>query len=156
MSKIRFFAGLALAAASCILLYAQTGKTITIELRDGRTGKPVVPSNFLLRVDHNETLRNEWVTIHDDNTATITIPDDVKEISMQATYGDGTDYYVNCDAAKQNDKEREIWYSIATIMQTGVVAPNECAKTQYPAKAGVFLFFVRKRGVFDPLPETRD
>jgi hypothetical protein len=53
--------------------------------------------------------------------------------------------YINCDAAKETDKERDIWYPIADILQSGVVAPNECSLTHYTAKPGEFIFFVRKR-----------
>jgi hypothetical protein len=151
MPKIRTLAGLASFAAVCIMLHAQTGKTITVELRDGRSGKIVIPSNFLLRVDHNETVHNEWVKFHDDGTITVTVPDETKDISLQATYGEGMDYFVNCDAAKQSDKEREIWYPIGVILQTGVVAPDECGKTDYTAKPGEFVFFVRKRNALDPI-----
>jgi len=150
MPKIRSLAGLALVAAVCFSLHAQTGKTIKVELRDGKSGKLIVPSNFLLRIDHMETIHNEWVQFHDDGSVTITVPDSAKEISLQATYGEGTDFYVNCDAAKQSDKEREIWYPIAIIMRSGVVAPNECSKTEYTAKPGEFVFFVRRRNFLDP------
>jgi hypothetical protein len=142
---------LALAIALSASLQAQTGKTITVFLRDGRTGMPVTPSNFLLRIDHNETIHNEWVTIADDGTVTLAIPDDAKELSLQATYSQGMETYINCDAAKQSNKEREIWYPIDLIMKSGVVAPNECSKTEYPVKPGQFVFFVRKRGALDRL-----
>jgi hypothetical protein len=137
--------------AVCASLQAQTGKTISVHLRDGRTGLPVTAANFLLRVDHHETIHNDWVQISDDGAVTITVPDDAKEISLQATYGDGMETYINCDAAKQSDKEREIWYPIDLILKNGVVAPNECSKTEYPAKPGEFVFFVRRRGALDRL-----
>jgi len=152
MATIRALAQMAGVMAVCGLLSAQTGTTtISIELRDGKTGRHITPSNFLLRVNHNETVRNEWVTINDDGTANATIPEDVKELSLQATYGSGMDYYVNCDAAKQSDKDREIWYPVDMILKSGVVAPNECGKTEYTARPGEFVFYVRKRGVLDPL-----
>jgi hypothetical protein len=135
--------------AVCACLHAQDVKTISVRLRDGRTGLPITPSNFLLRADHHDTIQNEWVKINDDGTTVLTVPGDVKEISLQATYESGMDTYINCDAAKQNDKERHIWYPIAVIMKAGVVAPNECGKTDYPAHPGEFVFFVRKRNALD-------
>jgi hypothetical protein len=54
--------------------------------------------------------------------------------------------YINCDAARESDKERDIWYPVSQILETGLVAPNECSKTHYSAKPGEFVFFVRKRG----------
>jgi hypothetical protein len=137
--------------AVCAILHAQTVKTISVHLRDGKSGMPITPSNLLLRIDHHETIHNEWVKIADDGSVTITVPDDAKQISLQATYDDGMDTYINCDTAKQSDKEREVWYPIDRIMESGVVTPNECSRTQYPAKPGEFVFFVRKRGALDRL-----
>lgn len=127
----------------------QEPNTIHVSLRDGRTGLPVKASNYMVRVDHNDTLHSEWVHIADDGTVTLTIPADAKEISMKATYDMSTETYINCDAAKESDKERDVWYSISDIMKTGVVAPNECSKTSYKAAPGEFLFFVRKRNWHD-------
>ena len=127
-------------------LHAQDSNTIHIRLRDGKTGMPVKADNFLVRVDHNDTVHNEWVHIGDDGSVTVTLPAAAKEIAVKATYDTSTEIYINCDAAKENDKERDIWYSIADILNTGKVAPNECSKTNYAVKPGEFLFFVRKRG----------
>jgi hypothetical protein len=149
MPTIRTLARFAWMIAVCFPLQAQDSKPITVLLRDGRTGLPITPSNLLLRVDHNETVHNEWVQISDDGKVIVTLPDGTKEISLQATYDSGMSTYINCDAAKQNDKEREIWYPIDVIMKAGVVAPNECGKTEYTAKPGEFVFFARKRNVFD-------
>ena len=151
MPAFRTLAKFAWMIGICALLHAQNTRSISVQLRDGRTGKHIAPSNFLLRVDHHDTVRNEWVTINDDGTVIVSVPGDVKEISLQATYGSGMDYYVDCDAAKQSDKERTIWYPVDQIIKNGVTAPNECGKTDYTAKPGEFIFFVRKRTVLDPL-----
>jgi hypothetical protein len=129
-------------------------KTISVQLRDGRNGTRIAPSNLLLRIDHHDTIHSEWVTISDNGTMTVTVPDDAKELSIQATYGDGMDTYINCDVARQSDKEREIWYPIDRIMTTGAVAPNECSKMSVKPKPGVFVLFVRKRSAFDRLHNT--
>jgi hypothetical protein len=120
-------------------------------LLDGKTGLPVKASNFLVRVDHNDTMHPDWVKINDDGTVVVTLPADAKEISVKATYGMGIDTYVNCDAAKESDKERNIWYSIATILKAGTVAPDECARAAFKVKPGEFIFFVRKRAWNDNL-----
>lgn len=141
----------------CVTLNAQTGpngqtaQTISIRMLDGKTGLPVKASNYLVRVDHHDTYHPDWVSINDDGTVIVTLPSDAKEISLKATYGMGMDMFVNCDAAKESDKERNIWYSIATIMTTGIVAPDECDKTAFKPKPGEFTFFVRKRAWHDPL-----
>jgi hypothetical protein len=161
MPVIRALARLTIIAtfitAFCVALNAQTGptgetaQTISIRMLDGRTGLPVKASNYLVRVDHHDTYHPDWVTINDDGTVVVTVPADVKEISVKATYGMGMDMFVNCDAAKQSDKERNIWYPIATILSTGIVAPDECDKTAFKPKPGEFTFFVRKRAWHDPL-----
>ena len=143
--------GIAFAALLCAGLHAQSSPSISIRLLDGKTGLPVKASNFLVRVDHHDTVHNDWVKINDDGTVVVTLPDDSKEISIKATYDEGMDTYINCDAAKESDKERNIWYSISTILNTGIVAPDECAKTAFKPKPGQFLFFVRKRNWHDQL-----
>jgi hypothetical protein len=152
MTALRNFAILCLIfLAAC--LHAQSSTSISIRLLDGKTGLPVKASNFLVRVDHNDTVHPDWVKINDDGTVIVTLPADAKEISVKATYGMGMDTYVNCDAARESDKERNIWYSIATILSTGVVAPDECAKTAFKPKPGELLFFVRKRSWHDNLEQ---
>ncbi|MGA2754670.1 MAG: hypothetical protein ABSE53_12980 [Terracidiphilus sp.] len=153
MLRIRALFILALVTAFSVSLHSQTPRTISIRLLDGKTGLPVKASNFLVRVDHHDTLHPEWVKINDDGTVVVTLPADAKEISVKATYGMGMDTYVNCDAAKENDKERNIWYPIATILSAGIVAPDECAKTDFKAKPGEFIFFVRKREWHDRLDD---
>jgi hypothetical protein len=133
-------------SALCSPLHGQDVNTIHIRLLDGKTGLPVKASNFLVRVDHHETIHNEWVQIGDDGSVTVAVPAEAKEISVKATYDMSMETYINCDAAKENDKERDIWYPIAVIMKRGAVAPNECSKTDFSAKPGEFVFFVRKRG----------
>ncbi|MGB8031298.1 MAG: hypothetical protein WCF30_16730 [Terracidiphilus sp.] len=151
MPSIRALALLAIASVFSLSLHAQSSPSITIRLLDGKTGLPVKASNFLVRVDHNESVHPEWVKINDDGTVIVTLPADAKEISVKATYSMGMDTYINCDAAKESDKERNIWYSIATILSTGIAAPDECARTDFKAKPGEFLFFVRKRSWHDQL-----
>jgi len=147
----QFIIGAAFIAALSVSLAAQTTNTISVRLLDGKTGLPVKAANFLVLVDHHETDHPDWVTISDDGTVLITVPADAKVISLKATYGIGMDTFVNCDAAKESDKERNIWYSIATILSTGIVAPDECALTKFKPSPGVFTFFVRKRSWHDQL-----
>jgi hypothetical protein len=59
--------------------------------------------------------------------------------------------FINCDAVKETDKERNIWYPVSIILKAGVVAPNECGTTDFTAKPGEFIFFVRKRAWHDRL-----
>ena len=144
MPVIRTLVGLLCAAAFCAGLHAQTEATVHIRLLDGKTGLPVKASNYLVRVDHRDTVHNEWVHMNDDGTVTVTLPADVREIAVKATYEMSTETYINCEIAKESDKQRDIWYPIAQILSSGTVAPNECSQTHYTAKPGEFVFFVRK------------
>jgi hypothetical protein len=153
MPEFRVLAQLALAAAFCACLHAQTANTISVRVLDGKTGLPVKASNFLVRVDHRDTVHNEWVKINDDGTVVVTLPAEAKELSVKATYDMGMTTYINCDAAKETDKERNIWYPVSLILRNGVVAPDECGKTDFEAKPGEFVFFVRKRDWHDRLED---
>jgi hypothetical protein len=131
-------------------LHAQTGNTITILMLDGKTGKPLVPSNFLVRIDHHDAIHNEWLKLNDDGTGQVTVPAGSTFLAVQGTYVSSTEVYVNCDAAMQKDIHTLHWYSIPEILSSGVSAPNECYKGKYAdsthvaAKPGEFVFFVRE------------
>jgi len=144
MPVFRAFIALLSAAVLCASLHAQTENTIHVRLLDGKTGLPVKASNYLVRIDHHDTAHNEWVQMNDDGTVTVTLPPDAREIAVKATYDMSTETYINCEVAKESDKQRDIWYPIAQILKSGVVAPNECSQTHYTAKPGEFVFFVRK------------
>jgi len=145
MPTIRALVGFVCLAALCACLHAQSAKPISLRLLDGKTGLPVKASNFLVRIDHHDTIHPEWVRINDDGTVIVTLPADAKEFSVKATYNLAMDTFINCDAAKENDRERNIWYPVSIILKAGVVAPDECGKTDFIAKPGEFIFFVRKR-----------
>ena len=151
MPVFRAFIALLCAAALSAGLHAQTVNTIQIRLLDGKTGLPVKASNYMVRIDHHDTAHNEWVQIKDDGIVLATLPPDAHEVAIKATYDMSMQTYVNCDVAKESDKERDIWYPIAQILKSGVVAPNECSQTHYTAKPGEFVFFVRKRNWVEQL-----
>ena len=141
---IRTLGTFAWVVAACACLHSQ-GNTITVKLMEGKNGTPVTPSNFVVRIDRLDAVHSEWVRMHDDGTAEITIPGDAKQISVEATYDSSMETYVNCDGAKEKDRYAAHWYAIADIVKAGMVAPNECGKTRTSAKPGEFIFFVRKR-----------
>ena len=142
---IRTLATFAGMIAACAYLLAQGGNTFTLKLMEGKDGAPITPSNFVVRVDHQNAAHIEWVRMNDDGTAVVTIPADAKLISVEATYDRSMETYVNCEAAKEKDRYAAHWYSIADIVKAGTVTPNECGKTRVSAKPGEFIFFVRKR-----------
>jgi hypothetical protein len=151
MPVFRAFIALLCAATLCAGLHAQSENTIQIRLLDGKTGLPVKASNYMVRIDHHDTAHNEWVQIKDDGTVIATLPPDAHEVAIKATYDMSMQTYVNCDVAKESDKERDIWYPIAQVLKSGLVAPNECSQTHYTAKPGEFVFFVRKRNWVEQL-----
>jgi len=145
-------------AASCGLLSAQgaqPGKTITVRMLDSKTGILIASSDYLVRVDHQETVHGNWVVRNEDGSGKLTVPGDATALSVRSTYESNTLIYINCDAAKDlgsadHAPGLDRWYQIADIVASGVVAPNGCAgkkipdKLQVIAKPGEFVFFVRK------------
>lgn len=137
-------------AALCGSLHAQSPRNITIRLLDARTGRPVLPENFMVRIDHQLTPHVDWVTHNEDGTGEFKIPDNVSVFSLHATYDNSMSIYINCDAAKPGDTPGERWYTVADILTAGFVAPNGCVKPKIAdklkvtAKPGEFVLFVRR------------
>jgi hypothetical protein len=135
-------------------LGAQTDRTITIRMIDGRTGKLITASNFLVRIDHDPTIHANWVAQNEDGSGKLTLPRTATLLSIQGTFDSATQIYLNCDAARDKDKIGDHWYDLPTIWDTGVTAPNGCVKPRVAtklkiaAKPGEFIFYVRKRNVF--------
>jgi hypothetical protein len=141
-------------AAICGSLRAQTEKTVAIRMIDGKTGLLIASSNFLVRVNHQDTVHGDWVHLNEDGSGKLTLPVDADVISIHATYDSATLIYANCDADKDRGSAEHAaspdrWYSIATILESGIVAPNGCVGKKVPdklqifAKPGEFVFFVR-------------
>jgi hypothetical protein len=135
----------------------QTAATITIRMFDARTASAIIPNNLLVRVDHRDEMQNQTLHIDDLGVGTVTLPAGATVLSVQGTYNDGMEIFVNCDAGMEKNINVLHWYPIATVLSTGVIAPNECYKGKYerdprvPLKPGEFDFFVRKISVKDQL-----
>lgn len=146
----RLFLVLAVAAALHAPLRAQAAPTVTIIMLDGKTGRPIVPSNFIVRIDHLDATHNEWLKLKDDGTGLVTFPSGASFLSIQGTYNNSMDIYVNCDAGMEKDTSTLHWYSVLDILNSGVAIPNECYKGKYAEathvtpKPGEFILFVRK------------
>ncbi len=155
----RTFLALTFAVTFCFALCAQTAPTITILMLDGRTGKPIVPSNFIIRVDHFNAVHNEWLKLNDDGTGEVTFPSGASFLSVQGTYESSMEIYVNCDASMEKDTGTLHWYSVLDILNSGVAAPNECYKGKYAEathvtpKPGQFILYVRKNNWHEMPPE---
>ncbi|MFZ1087192.1 MAG: hypothetical protein WAN35_19690 [Terracidiphilus sp.] len=153
------------AAALSASLSAQTARTITVRMLDGRTGKLIVASNFLVRIDHDQTLHADWMTQNEDGTSKLTLPQKAALLTIQGTFDSSTELYLNCDATGGKDKTADHWYEIAKILATGVATANSCAKPhdaakltadakqRMVAKPGEFVLFVRKRSMMEQAQE---
>jgi len=153
-SKRKVFVGqalltLAFAAGLSGPIAAQSGPTIAIRVYNYKTGKQVVPSNFVINLDHSDEIENQSLKIDEDGVGRVTLPANASVISIQATYSDSTLFYSGCDVDKRASGKRQ-WYAISEILKTGIVAANKCDKGKYEGKAhltavaGEFVFFVTK------------
>jgi hypothetical protein len=136
--------GLAVTAI-CGVLPAQTEKTITMRMLDSRTGHLIVSTDFMVRINREDTVHGNWVKQNDDGSAKLTLPPNATVFSAQGKYDSGMTPYLNCDAVKDKDTEGARWYTISEILTSGVVATNHCSKRTAVAKPGEFVFFVRER-----------
>lgn len=148
-------ASLVVFALAASILPAQAAPTISVRVLDGKTGKPITPSNILVHVDHHDAIHQDWVKMNDDGTIAVTPSAAATLLALQGTYYASTMIYINCDAALDADTDTLHWYSIADIMAKGVVTHNKCFKGVYEQKTAVtpkpgeFIFFVRLRNVLD-------
>lgn len=147
---LRAFLLIVWTAALCAQLHAQTGKSITIRLLDGKTGRAISASGFLVRADHQPAVHGDWVSQNEDGTGELKVPAGASVISIHASYENSMEIYVNCDSAKQIATASDLWYPVSEILAQGIVAPNGCVKPKTAeklnvvAKPGEFVLFVRK------------
>lgn len=131
-------------------------RTVTVRVLDGRTGKPVTPSNLLVRIDKQSPIHLEWVKQNDDATGMITLPDSARLVSVEATYDNSMEIYVNCDTAPEAYPGERRWYSIQKILSEGLAGDDGCVKPKKrlemktTATPGELIFFVRERKHGDP------
>lgn len=141
--------------AICGSLRAQADKTITIRMLDSKTGILIASSDYLVRINHEETAHGNWTAKNEDGSGKLKLPGNATVLSVRATYDSNTVFYINCDAAKDTGSSDRApgldrWYKVADVLKSGVVAPNGCAGKKIPdrlqvvANPGEFVFFVRK------------
>jgi hypothetical protein len=136
--------------SSCALLHAQESKIVKIRIFDSKTGKPIAPTGFMIRVDHQRTVHGDWVKQNEDGSGDLALPIDATEVSIHESYDNSMEIYVNCDTEKHKGMLGDLWYSIADIMSKGFVAENGCGKAKDVAKLaipppqpGVIVLYVR-------------
>ncbi len=139
------------AGVVCLVPRVEAQKQITVKVLDGKTAEKISPDNVEVRINRQQSAHIEWVKLNDDGTILLTLPDTATAVSVRATYANSTDYYVNCDMAKQKDPSAESWFPVSDIITDGLVIPNECVrpkdadKVKVDRKPGEFVLFVRKR-----------
>lgn len=137
-------------AALCAMAQTQAPAKIRLRLLDGKTGRIVLGAGVLVRGNHDSTDHGEWVKINDDGTADITPAKGINELLVHATYDDATQYYVNCDGPLAMETPTEMWYKVADILSSGVIATDGCIKEKefdklkIAVKPGELVLFVRK------------
>ena len=130
---------------------AEPTKTIIIKVFDGKSGHPVMPTGFQVRVDHQTMLHPDWVKQNDDGTAELTIPADTEVVALHLAYQNSMELYVNCDAEK--NAFGDVWYRVPEIASKGFVAANGCAKAKVNEKVkttaapGELILFVREKNL---------
>ena len=142
------------AALCATLICAQQSqkqpRILTVIMVDGKTGKTMIPDNFVIRFNRLDAIRNETLTLNDDVSGKVRLPADAKLISVQGAYHNNIDLYINCDAGMEKDASTLHWYPITDILSNGLSAPNECYKGKYaktvaiPPAPGEFIFYVRE------------
>ena len=138
-------------------LHAEPTKTIILKVFDGKSGHPVVPTGYQVRVDHQTMLHPDWVKQNEDGTAELTIPADTHEVTLHLAYDNSMEIYVNCD--KEKNAFGDVWYLVPSIMSKGMVTANGCAKAKVSEKfkttaaPGELILFVREKSMAERVKE---
>ena len=133
----------------CAVLHAEPGKTIVLRVFDGKTGRPVVPTGYQVRIDHLTMVHPDWVKQNEDGTAELTIPADAAVVALHLAYDNSMEIYINCDA--ERNSFGDVWYPVSQIMTKGFVAANGCGKPRVndkyktTAAPGELILFVREK-----------
>lgn len=133
----------------CGGVHAQSGKSILLRIFNGKTGRPLVPTGYQVRVDHQSMQHPDWVKQNDDGTAVLTIPADAGQVALHLAYDNSMEIYVNCDAEK--NAFGDVWYPVSQIIAKGYVAANGCGKAKVndkyktTAAPGELILFVREK-----------
>jgi hypothetical protein len=149
---LRRTGGLLLLVSSMVVcgsLWAESAKTITLKIYDGKTGHPIVPTGYQVYVNHESLMHGDWVKQHDDGSAEMTVPGNTSAVALHLAYDDSMEIYVNCDADR--NAFGDVWYSVPQIMTKGLVSANSCGKAKANAKykttaaPGELILFVREK-----------
>lgn len=136
----------------CGSLPGQDTKSIVVRVLDGRTGHPIAPTGFQVRIDHLKAVHSDWAKPNEDGSAEITLPMDASAITMHFSYDSNMTVYVNCDSVNRKEMIGDLWYSVLDVLEKGTIVPNDClnpkkaAKFKAPEqKPGELVYFVRPK-----------
>lgn len=141
-----------LMAFSANSLRPQPATTITIRVMDSKTGLPVKQGDLHFTLwatkEYPETIsyspdRMLWGVQTGVGLGEVTIPGGLNYIRAWVSFGSTNWGMVSCDVTKGNPHPMPI-YSVAQILETGILAPNLCSQRTTSAKPGEFVLFVRK------------
>ena len=90
-------------AALCGTLVAQSDRTITLRMIDGRTGRPIQTQSYLVRVDHQDTIHADWAIVSEEGVGKLVVPRGPSLLSVRATPAAS-----NNRAASRTDN---VWFS---------------------------------------------
>jgi len=142
----------ALMAAFCGWVQAQNTKKIDIRILDSKTGHPIQPTGYLIRVDHQTIIHADWVKQNEDATGELSVPVDASVVSIHASYDNSMEIYINCDLDKSKEVPGQVWYSISDILTSGIVSLDNCVNAKHIAKIkvpdpkpGEIVLFVRPK-----------
>jgi hypothetical protein len=124
-------------------------RKIVIRMIDSKTGLQIPTSSFMVYFANSAKTAewgrspDLWVHPEKDGTGKITPSPRAAVFSVFAPEGQDGWAYVKCDTVTKAGAYQDHWYSISTIVASGIVARNRCSGKGYIAKPGEFVFFVR-------------
>src|SRR5260370_24799409 len=151
----RWILAISILLAPCLIFLAcpncraQADHTITIQMLDSQSGKPITTSELQIWTGESSAsaktggVSPRYVKPDTAGLAEVTLPSRATVFTVRAQYGPAGWGYVNCDRVKDHGAFREHWYSIDDVLLLGIAAPNLCSKQKAVAKPGQFVFFVR-------------
>jgi hypothetical protein len=135
---------------------AQTQKTITIRLFDGKSGLAIAPiaGDAGINVPINQGNAGSHLTAHanKDGVWELSVTPDVETLQIDSPSGPDGWGYVSCDGRLYPTAQPI--YSVADILKSGIVSANHCnKKIAAPlAKAGEIVLYVRRPNWMEKIP----
>ena len=78
---------------------APTGKTIAIRMLDSKTGHLIATSEYLVQINHQETIHANWVREVETGAGEMTVPPDATVVNIHAKYDDSMSARLSLNSA---------------------------------------------------------